>query len=230
MTRGLLIAAIVGLAAVCGEAAAKPPVVVELFTAQGCSSCGRASADLSRLADEKGVLALTFAVDYWDYLGWKDTFAKPAYTERQKSYAKRLGIADVYTPQVVVDGRLQSPAVKADDVEALVRDARRSPIEQPLRSARPNRRSEGWRQSRSGRGRAQRRRAAGTARPVARTTGAADHATRPIGWAQERRAGAGERRRQDPRRARFGHGAREGHSREIGAHQRLQKPPRSEGG
>jgi len=131
MRRGLLIAAILGFAALCGAAEARPPVVVELFTAQGCSSCGRASADLSRLADEKGVLALTFAVDYWDYLGWKDTFAKPEFTERQKAYAKRLGVADVYTPQVVVDGRLQSPAVKTDDVEALVREARRAPLDQP---------------------------------------------------------------------------------------------------
>lgn len=131
MRRGLLIAAVLGLAALGGAAGARPPVVVELFTAQGCSSCGRASADLARLADEKDVVALTFAVDYWDYLGWKDTFAKPSFTERQKAYAKRLRVADVYTPQVVVDGRMQSPAVKADDVEALVRAARRVAIDPP---------------------------------------------------------------------------------------------------
>ena len=131
MRWGLVIALALGLAASCGVAEARPPVVVELFTAQGCSSCSRASADLSRLADEKGVLALTFAVDYWDYLGWKDTFAKPEFTQRQKSYAGRLGVADVYTPQVIVDGRLQSPAVKADDVEARVREARRQRLDPP---------------------------------------------------------------------------------------------------
>ena len=135
MRRGVLIAALLGLAASDlgsgGAAEAKPPVVVELFTAQGCSSCSRASADLARLGDDKGVLALTFAVDYWDYLGWKDTFAKPEFTERQKAYAKRLGVADVYTPQVIVDGRLQSPAVKAEDVESLVREARKIIFDPP---------------------------------------------------------------------------------------------------
>ena len=57
-------------------AAARPPVVVELYTAQGCASCGKANAHVAELAEEKGVLALTFSVDYWDYLGWADTFAK----------------------------------------------------------------------------------------------------------------------------------------------------------
>ncbi|MDO9171085.1 MAG: DUF1223 domain-containing protein, partial [bacterium] len=65
------------LALSAGAAAAKPPVLVELFTAQGCGSCDDANAHLGRLADRPGVLALTFSVDYWDYLGWTDTFARP---------------------------------------------------------------------------------------------------------------------------------------------------------
>jgi hypothetical protein len=119
------------LTASAGAAFARPPVVVELFTAQGCSSCGQASAYASKLADEKGVLVLTYAVDYWDYLGWKDTFAKPDFAERQRAYAKRLDIAEVYTPQVVVDGRVQTAGVKTDDVDRLVREARRAPSDPP---------------------------------------------------------------------------------------------------
>ncbi len=119
------------LTAWAGAAIARPPVVVELFTAQGCSSCGKASAFAASLADQKGVLMLTYSVDYWDYLGWKDTFAKPDFTERQRAYAKRLGVSEVYTPQVVVDGHVQTAGVKSADVEKLVREERRAPIDPP---------------------------------------------------------------------------------------------------
>jgi hypothetical protein len=123
--------AIAGLAVSAGIAAARPPVVVELFTAQGCSSCSDASAHVAALADAKGVLPLTFAVDYWDYLGWKDTFAKPEFGERQRAYDARLGVAEVYTPQVIVDGRGQAPGTKPDAVDRLVREARRTPADPP---------------------------------------------------------------------------------------------------
>jgi hypothetical protein len=83
------------------------------------------------LANKPGLLPLTFAVDYWDYLGWKDTFAKPEFTDRQKAYDKRFGVAEVYTPQIVVDGRWQTPAVKPDEVDAIIRDARRAPLDPP---------------------------------------------------------------------------------------------------
>jgi len=66
-------------------AAAKPPVVVELFTAQGCASCGEANAYVAKLADRPNVIALTFSVDYWDYLGWAETSAKPEFDEGQKA-------------------------------------------------------------------------------------------------------------------------------------------------
>lgn len=81
------------------------PVVVELFTSQGCSSCPPADAILSELAGQPGVLALSFHVDYWDYIGWQDPFAAPQYTNRQREYAAALGLRYVYTPQIVVDGR-----------------------------------------------------------------------------------------------------------------------------
>lgn len=81
------------------------PVVVELFQSQGCSSCPPAIANVNALAGRPDILALTFAVTYWDNLGWKDTFAKPAFTGRQYAYAHGLHHANVYTPQVVIDGR-----------------------------------------------------------------------------------------------------------------------------
>ena len=82
------------------------PIVIELFQSQGCSSCPPANANVNALAAARpDVLALSFAVTYWDYLGWKDTFAQPAFTERQRAY-QRSGQSDgVYTPQVVINGR-----------------------------------------------------------------------------------------------------------------------------
>jgi hypothetical protein len=126
-----LVLAIAGLAASASAALARPPVVVELFTAQGCGSCGVASAHVARLATDKGVIALTFGVDYWDYLGWKDTFAKPEFADRQRAYEQRFGVAEVFTPQVVVDGHSQAAAVRAEDVDQLVRAARRQPVDPP---------------------------------------------------------------------------------------------------
>ena len=80
------------------------PTVIELFQSQGCSSCPPANANVAWAARDD-VLALTFAVDYWDRLGWKDTFAKPAFTARQYAYARSLGHGEVYTPQTIVNGR-----------------------------------------------------------------------------------------------------------------------------
>jgi hypothetical protein len=105
------------------------PVVVELFTAQGCSDCPKANDLLGKLAEDRGVLALTYSVDYWDYLGWKDTFAKPEFTERQQAYQSDLKLRDVYTPQIVLDGVTQIAGAKPDAVEAAVVDALR---ERPL--------------------------------------------------------------------------------------------------
>jgi len=108
------------LLAATGAAAAKAPVVVELYTAQGCASCGKANGHVAELADKPGVLALTFSVDYWDYLGWADTFARPEFAERQKAYVAKLALREPYTPQVVVDGAAQVSGAKAEKLDALV--------------------------------------------------------------------------------------------------------------
>ena len=99
------------------------PVVVELFTAQGCSSCKEANRLIATMADRPGLIVLTWSVDYWDYLGWKDTFARLEFTVRQKAFARRLGPQDVYTPQVVVDGRGQVSGDDKDGVRALIQAA-----------------------------------------------------------------------------------------------------------
>lgn len=111
--------------------APKTPVVVELYTAQGCASCVAADAFVGKLADQPGVLALTFSVDYWDYLGWADTFAKPEFAERQKAYVAKLGLREPYTPQVVVDGQAQAPGSKTGRIEKLVKDAVRAVRDPP---------------------------------------------------------------------------------------------------
>src|SRR5579871_5924572 len=92
------------IVAAVGPATAEPRAVVELFTSQGCSSCPPADKLLGELADRKDVLALSLPVDYWDYLGWKDTLASHDYSERQREYAQSRGDQEVYTPQAVVDG------------------------------------------------------------------------------------------------------------------------------
>ena len=109
----------------------RQPVVVELFTAQGCSSCGKANATVAELAERPDVLALTFAVDYWDYLGWPDTFARPEFTDRQRAYARKLALREVYTPQVVIDGRVQASGVKGEAVDTLVSAALKSALNAP---------------------------------------------------------------------------------------------------
>jgi len=112
-------------------AAAKTPVVVELFTAQGCASCGEANAYVGKLAQRDGVLPLTFSVDYWNYLGWTDTFAKPEFTERQKAYVERLDLREPYTPQVVIDGHAQAGGLQTEKVERLIGQAEKADRDPP---------------------------------------------------------------------------------------------------
>jgi hypothetical protein len=78
--------------------------VVELFTSQGCSSCPPADQWLAAIARAPGVVAVSLPVDYWDYIGWRDTLASPAFTARQKAYAAAHGDGQIYTPQVMVNG------------------------------------------------------------------------------------------------------------------------------
>lgn len=93
-------------------AKAEPRAVLELFTSQGCSSCPPADKLLGEIARDPSVIALTMPVDYWDYLGWKDTLADSRFTARQKAYSHMRGDRDVYTPQVVVNGAL--PVIGSD--------------------------------------------------------------------------------------------------------------------
>ena len=103
---GVVLAAGLGLATSLSAQAETPKAVVELFTSQGCSSCPPADQFLEELvSDQKDVVTLSYHVDYWDYFGWKDTLGSPVFTQRQKDYAKSRGDAQIYTPQVVVNGR-----------------------------------------------------------------------------------------------------------------------------
>ncbi|HEV2573978.1 MAG TPA: DUF1223 domain-containing protein [Beijerinckiaceae bacterium] len=97
------------------------PVYIELFTSQGCSSCPAADRLLTQIARQPNVIALTLAVDYWDYLGWKDTFASTGHTARQKGYSKTIAGSHVYTPQAVINGVAQ---VVGSDLNSLIREAK----------------------------------------------------------------------------------------------------------
>jgi len=126
---GSLAALILGLAVAATPAGADPrPVVVELFTSQGCSSCPPADALLGELAKKSEVLALGFHISYWDSLGWKDPLSSPSSTERQKAYARRLGDGRVYTPQIVVDGTSEMVGSDREAVLNAVRAARPAAI------------------------------------------------------------------------------------------------------
>jgi hypothetical protein len=111
MTASLVLA----LAPLLWAASSPTPVVVELFTSEGCSSCPPADAALAELARTQSVagvevVPLELHVDYWNQLGWADPFSDPAFTQRQEGYAHRFGAGDVYTPQLVVDGAVSAVA------------------------------------------------------------------------------------------------------------------------
>lgn len=107
-------------AAVADDAA---PVVVELYTSEGCNSCPPADKFLGELVERPGVLALAFHVDYWDYLGWTDRFASPDYTQRQRAYARALGSPMVYTPQAIVDGSAHIVGSDRGGLDGLIEQA-----------------------------------------------------------------------------------------------------------
>jgi len=115
-----LVASLLPAAASSGEAGKRPRAVVELFTSQGCNSCPPADALLARLADGGDVVALAFHVDYWDYLGWRDTLASAQNTERQNAYSRAFGNRSVYTPQIVVNGRRHMSGAKTHAVESAI--------------------------------------------------------------------------------------------------------------
>ncbi|MEM7075477.1 MAG: DUF1223 domain-containing protein [Pseudomonadota bacterium] len=103
------------------------PVVVELYTSQGCSSCPPADAFLHELAERDDVLALAMHVDYWDYIGWKDSFARPEHTARQRAYAKADGRRMIYTPQMIIDGQDHVIGNRPKDVLDVIKAHRARP-------------------------------------------------------------------------------------------------------
>jgi hypothetical protein len=127
-TRTLLVAAaLLGLSTLptlaAGPAATgtSTPVVVELFTSQGCSSCPPADAYLGELAKQPGIVALAFHVDYWDYIGWKDPYAFSGSTERQRGYTAALGGRYLYTPEMIVGGQHDATGSDRTSVDELIR-------------------------------------------------------------------------------------------------------------
>ncbi len=113
-----------GCSAPAGANDAQHPTVVELFQSQGCSSCPPAIANVNGIADRPEVLALTFAVTYWDQLGWKDTFAKPEFTDRERDYAS-AGTSAFATPQTVINGRTTVNGGNRAELVAAIRAANR---------------------------------------------------------------------------------------------------------
>jgi hypothetical protein len=104
-------------------AAKRDFAVVELFTSQGCSSCPPADRLLNQLARRENVIALSFPVSYWDYLGWKDTLASPENNQRQRDYAEKQGHGKVYTPQIIINGLEQCVGNDMAKIEAEIRDS-----------------------------------------------------------------------------------------------------------
>jgi hypothetical protein len=122
----LALSAGLGAALVAGAARAgqQIEVVAELFSSQGCKSCPPGDKVLSELRERPGVLALTFHVDYWDYLGWKDTLASPEFSQRQYDYAKARGDMDVFTPQMIINGQKQMVGSQRSEVFPVLEQSR----------------------------------------------------------------------------------------------------------
>jgi hypothetical protein len=126
LTAVLFVLTIAALPAAAQDAA-EPKAVIELFTSQGCSSCPVADSLLAKLAQDPGVIALTLPVDYWDYLGWKDTLASPAHSARQRAYAMAHGDTKVMTPQIVVSGMLRANGKDEGAVKSAIQQAHSRP-------------------------------------------------------------------------------------------------------
>jgi hypothetical protein len=124
----LVVAALVAAAPLTGRAE-DSPVVVELFTSQGCSSCPPADKYLGELAKRPDVLALAFHIEYWNYIGWTDAYSKPWATQRQRNYQAALKLHYVYTPEMVIEGAAEGVGSEPATIEPLIRaaEAKRAP-------------------------------------------------------------------------------------------------------
>ena len=103
------------------------PVVVELFTSQGCSSCPLADEILAELSQRDDVIALALHVNYRDYLGWQDSFALPGHVKRQKAYRRALKARSIYTPQAMIDGEADAVGSRRSDVYSAIQAAKAKP-------------------------------------------------------------------------------------------------------
>jgi hypothetical protein len=129
-----LSAALVCAASVTPASAGEPRAVIELFTSQGCSSCPAADKLLGELARDPSLITMSLAVDYWDYLGWKDTLALRGHSNRERAYAEARGDRDVFTPQVVVNGLVDVLGSDKAAIEDAIAKTRRTaaPLELPV--------------------------------------------------------------------------------------------------
>src|SRR5215831_8685962 len=196
-----------------------PPVVVELFTSQGCSSCPPADALLGELSKRSDVLALGFHVDYWDYIGWKDPYASKLATKRQRQYAESFKLSFVYTPQMIINGDAESVGSDRAGVEAAVEKAKTRPAVHPTlvlarllrpatldaRAARRERRQHAHELSHCPALRIARHLEGGDARPDHRA--GPGRGVRRAARSGHRGAGTERRRRPHPRGRAPGHGA-----------------------
>ncbi|WP_247635665.1 DUF1223 domain-containing protein [Methylobacterium sp. 37f] len=124
----LVLAGALTAVATMARAGERSPVVIELYTSQGCAACQPASRVLGDFAREPGVIALTFPITYWDYLGWKDAYGQPAFTARQRAYASLRGERQIFTPQAIVNGEPSMIRSDRNSLERALRRARASSV------------------------------------------------------------------------------------------------------
>ncbi|MEO0401375.1 MAG: DUF1223 domain-containing protein [Pseudomonadota bacterium] len=120
--------AFAAFASLTAPVAAQSPVVVELFTSQGCSSCPPADKLLHELAGRDDVIALALHVDYWDYIGWKDEFADPNYANRQRGYAIEGNRRSIYTPQMIINGTTDIVGARPMELSKAIADHAAKPV------------------------------------------------------------------------------------------------------
>lgn len=116
------------IVAIIRPAHADPRAVVELFTSQGCSSCPPADQIIGELAKDPNVIALSMPIEYWDYLGWKDTLADSRFSARQKAYSQMRGDRDVYTPQMIVNGSANVIGSDRAGIESAIQNTQKAGV------------------------------------------------------------------------------------------------------
>ncbi|MBQ0717637.1 MAG: DUF1223 domain-containing protein [Sulfitobacter litoralis] len=136
MSRLLTSLIVTSLLSVAPAFAQDRPVVVELFTSQGCSSCPPADEMFAALSEREDVIALAFHVDYWDYIGWKDPFGAPAHAERQRAYAMTGGRTSIYTPEMIVNGKTDVVGAKPVELMEAINKHKSDAAQVDLRIAR----------------------------------------------------------------------------------------------